>query len=109
MIPVLLVLSKCFYLLNNLSNSSFYSGPPPFGLSRPPFFPGPFLPHPPPNAFIMHPRFPMPNSGPHGMMSPIAPLITNGSDANNSEIIDSQSNEVLASPATDGKYFYKIK
>ncbi|CAF2885569.1 unnamed protein product [Rotaria sp. Silwood2] len=66
--------------------------PPLFGLPRPPFFPPPFMP-PPPNPFMMGPRFPMSVGGPHGMISPIPHLITNGSgggsDANSFEIVDS--------------------
>ena len=60
-----------------------------FGLPRPPFFP-PFMP--PPNPFMMGARFPMPVTGPHGMISPIPHLMTNGSggsDANSFEIVDS--------------------
>lgn len=63
-----------------------------FGLTRPPFFPPPFMP-PPPNPFMMGPRFPMPVGGPHGMISPIPHLMTNGSgggsDTNSFEIVDS--------------------
>ncbi|CAF0751568.1 unnamed protein product [Rotaria sordida] len=66
--------------------------PPLFGLSRPPFFPPPFMP-PPRNPFMMGSRFPMPIGGPHGLISPIQHLITNGSnggsDANSFEIVDS--------------------
>ena len=74
--------------------------------------------HPPhPNPFMLHPRFPMPSGGPHGMISPISQLITNGNDANNSGIIDTsnitpnsnshdvQSNETAGSPIPDGKNF----
>jgi len=70
----------------------------------------------------MHPRFPIPPGGPHGMLSPISHLITNGSDANSSEMIDSsnltpnstsydaQSNGAVVSPLPDGKNsrIYKI-
>ena len=92
--------------------------PPPFGLGRPPFFP-PFLGGPPPNPFMMGPRFPMPMPGPHGLLSPIAHLMTNGSaggsDANSFEHVDStnitpnstsydvQMNGSAASPRDDGK------
>lgn len=45
-------------------------------------------PHHPSNPFMMHPRFPMPTPGPHGMISPIAHLTVNGGDGNSSEMID---------------------
>ncbi|CAF3682940.1 unnamed protein product [Rotaria socialis] len=65
--------------------------PPMFGPPRVPFFPPPFMG--PPNPFMMGPRFPMSVGGPHGMLSPISHLITNGSaggsDANSFEIVDS--------------------
>ncbi|CAF4484310.1 unnamed protein product [Rotaria sp. Silwood1] len=93
--------------------------PPLFGLPRPPFFPPPFMP--PPNPFMMGPRFPMPVGGPHGMISPISHLITNGSgggsDANSFEIVDSinvtpnstsydtQLNGSAVSPIPNGKNF----
>ncbi len=125
MIPVLLVLLKCSYLvkiiyLTKFLSSIFYLGPPLFGLSRPPFFPQAFLSHPPPNPFIMHPRFPISTPGPHGMMSPISHIITNGNDLTSSEIIDSsnlipnstnydtQSNENVISPVPDSKSFQNI-
>ena len=69
---------------------------------------------------MLHPRFPMPPGGPHGMISPISHLIINGNDANNSEIIDSsnitpnsishdvQSNETAGSPIPDGENFQNI-
>jgi hypothetical protein len=64
-----------------------------FGMGRPPFFPPPFLPVPPPPPYMMPPHFPMPVPGPHGMISPIAHLVTNGSvggsDANSFELVDS--------------------
>jgi len=48
---------------------------------------------PPPNPFLMAPRFPMPPGGPHGMISPIPHLMTNGSaggsDSNSFEMVDS--------------------
>ncbi len=77
------------------------------------------MPPPPPNPFMMHPRFSMPTNGPQGMVSPITHLITNSNDANNSEIIDSsnitpnstsydaQSNGEIVSPIPDGKNFSK--
>ena len=74
---------------------------------------------PPPNPFMMAARFPMPMNGPHGMISPIAHLMTNGSgggsDTNSFEIVDStnitpnstsydaQVNGSAASPPLDGK------
>jgi hypothetical protein len=67
---------------------------------------------------MMGPRFPMPMPGPHGMISPIAHLMTNGSaggsDANSFEIVDSTNitpnstsydvplNGSAASPIPDG-------
>ncbi|CAF4112772.1 unnamed protein product, partial [Adineta steineri] len=66
--------------------------PPPFmGFPRPPFFPPSFMSGPPPNAFIMHPRFPMPTTSPHGMISPLSHLMINSNDTNNSEITDSSN------------------
>ncbi|CAF1379791.1 unnamed protein product [Rotaria sp. Silwood1] len=62
-----------------------------FNLPRPPFFPPPFMSYPQPNSFMMHPRFPMTPVGPHGIISPISHLITNGNDTNNSEMIDSSN------------------
>ncbi|CAF1208086.1 unnamed protein product [Adineta ricciae] len=95
----------------------FRMRPPLFGLPRPPFYPPPFLP-PPPNPFMMGARFPMPIGAPHGMISPIPHLITNGSggsDANSFEIVDStnitpnsisydtQLNGSAVSPPPDGE------
>ena len=73
----------------------------------------------PPNPFMMGPRFGMPMGGPHGMISPIAHLTTNGSvggsDANSFEIVDSTNitpnstsydaplNGSAASPIPDSK------
>jgi hypothetical protein len=56
----------------------------------------------------MHPRFPIPTPGSHGMISPISNLMTNGNDLISSEIIDSmnydiKSNEVVISPVPDSK------
>jgi hypothetical protein len=66
----------------------------------------------------------MPVGGPHGMISPIPHLMTNGSggsDANSFEIVDStnitpnstsydaQFNGSAISPAPDGKNFWKEK
>ncbi len=104
----MLIPSKKIIYLTKFLSSIFYSGPPIFGLSRPPFFPQAFLSHPPPNPFIMHPRFPIPTPGSHGMMSPISNLMTNGNDLISSEIIDStnydiKSNEVVISPVPDSK------
>jgi hypothetical protein len=117
MIPVLVAQVKCSFQVNSflknqsffLSQSIFYSGPPLFGLPRPPFFPPQFMP---PNPFMLHPRFPMQPGGPHGMISPIPHLITNGNDTNTSEMIDSpnsasydtQLNGVGISPISDGKH-----
>jgi hypothetical protein len=74
-----------------------------------------------PNPFMMGPRFPMPMGGPHGMISPVGHLMTNGSgagsDTNSFEIVDSanitpnstsydaQLNGSAVSPAPDGKNF----
>lgn len=96
---------------------------PPFGLARPPFFPPPFMP--PPNPFMMAPRFPMPMGGPHGMISPISHLMTNGSgggsDTNSFEIVDStnitpnstsydtQVNGSAVSPPPDGKRSFCLR
>ncbi|CAF4097930.1 unnamed protein product, partial [Adineta steineri] len=56
--------------------------PPLFTMQRPPFFPPPFMPPPPPNPFMMGARFPMPPmGGPHGLISPIPHIMTNGSGA----------------------------
>ena len=90
-----------------------------FGMHRPPFFPPPFMAPVPPNPFMMGPRFGMPMVGPHGMISPIAHLTTNGSvggsDANSFEIVDSTNitpnstsydpplNGSAASPIPDSK------
>ena len=123
---VLPVLKRCFEpvrlpsLSHSLSHHHRSLGPPlPFGLPRPPFFPPHFLSGPPPNPFMMGPRFPMPMAGSHGMLSPIAHLMTNGSaggsDANSFENVDStnitpnstsydvQTNGSAASPRDDGK------
>jgi hypothetical protein len=59
----------------------------------------------------MHPRFPMPNPGPHGILSPISHLINNSNDANTSEIIDSSNStsyDAVVSPVPNGKKFRKI-
>ncbi|CAF0886914.1 unnamed protein product [Adineta ricciae] len=69
----------------------FMPRPPMFGLPRPPFFPTPFMPVPPPNTFMMHPRFPMPAASPHGMISPVSHLLINSNDMSNSENIDSSN------------------
>ena len=75
------------------TNNCFYLGPPPFSFARPPFFPPPFMPPPLPNSFMMAPRFPMTVDSPHGLISPIPHLVTNGNgggnDANSFEIVDS--------------------
>ena len=91
-------------------------------MPRPPFFPPPFLPHPV-HPFMMGPRLPMGMGmpGPHGMISPIGHMMTNGSgggsDANSFEIVDSanitpnstsydpQINGSAASPTPEGKVF----
>ena len=102
-------------------NPSYLLGPPMFGLARPPFFPPPFMPPPPHNPFMMPPRFPMPVGGPHGMISPIPHLMTNGSgggsDTNSFEIVDASSitpnstnydtqlNGSAVSPIPDGRAF----
>ncbi|UJR22902.1 hypothetical protein I4U23_025930 [Adineta vaga] len=99
----------------------FMPRPPMFGLPRPPFYPTPFLPHPPPNAFMMHPRFPMPTTSPHGMISPLSHLMINSNDMNNSENVDSsnitpnstsyerQSNEGVLSPVPENGKQVKTK
>jgi len=92
-------------------------------MPRPPFFPPPFMP--PPNPFLMAPRFPMPPGGPHGMISPIPHLMTNGSaggsDSNSFEMVDStnitpnstsydvQVNGSATSPIPDGNQSYREK
>ncbi|CAF4196018.1 unnamed protein product [Rotaria sp. Silwood2] len=104
------------YQHNNSGGTSptemFIHRPTLFNMPRPPFFPPPFM---------MHPRFPMTPVGPHGIMSPISHLITNGSDTNNSEIIDSsnitpnstsydmESNEIAVSPLPDDEHQTKTK
>lgn len=73
-----------------------------FPLTRPPFFPPPH-----PNAFIMHPRFPISIPGPHGIMSPIPPLMVNNSDNNQSEIFDTSSsivNDLNGSSTADSSF-----
>jgi hypothetical protein len=82
------------------------------------------MPPPSHNPFMMGPRFPMPMGGPHGMISPIPNLMTNGSggsDANSFEIVDSinitpnstsydtQLNGSAVSPIPDGKSFGREK
>jgi hypothetical protein len=69
---------------------------------------------------MMGARFPMPVGGPHGMISPIPHLMTNGSggsDTNSFEFVDSanitpnstsydaQFNGSAVSPTHDGKSF----
>jgi hypothetical protein len=111
-----------FSLIIIIENYFDELGPPLFGITRPPFFPPPFMP-PPPNPFMMGPRFPMPVGGPHGMISPIPHLMTNGSgggsDTNSFEIVDStnitpnstsydvQLNGSAVSPTPDGRSFEK--
>ncbi|CAM2714606.1 unnamed protein product [Rotaria socialis] len=99
----------------------FMPRPPIFNLSGPPFYPPPFMPHPPPNLFMMHPRFSMSPIGPHEMASPISNLVTNANEPNDSEAIDSlnitsnatnyngQSNGVARSPLLDDEQQTKIK
>ncbi|CAF1624304.1 unnamed protein product, partial [Adineta steineri] len=94
--------------------------PPLFTMQRPPFFPPPFMPPPPPNPFMMGARFPMPPmGGPHGLISPIPHIMTNGSgagsDTNSFEIVDpsnitpnsttydAQANGSAVSPTPDGE------
>ncbi|CAF1107005.1 unnamed protein product [Rotaria sordida] len=83
------------YQHNNSGGASptemFIPRPTLFNLPRPPFFPPPFMPPLQANPFMMHPRFPMTPVGSYGIMSPMSHLITNGSDGNNSEIIDSSN------------------
>ncbi len=83
------------------------------------------MPPPPPNPFMMGPRFPMQMGGPHGMISPIPHLMTNGSgggsDTNSFEIVDStnitpnstsydmQLNGSAVSPTHDGRTLEKQK
>ena len=106
-----------FALYQPISSSWFlHVGPPMFGLPRHPFFPTPFMPVPPPNTFMMHPRFPMPAASPHGMISPVSHLLINSNDMSNSENIDSsnitpnstgyerQSNGGVLSPVPESKF-----
>ena len=91
-------------------------GPPPFGLSRPLFYPSPFMPSPQPNLFMMHPRFPMPTAVPHGTTSPIQHLIVNSNEMNSTEMVnssditpnsiscDGQVDGMGDSPATHGEH-----
>lgn len=65
-------------------------------------------------------RFPMPMGGPPGMLSPIPPIMSNGSDTNSFEIVDSvnvtpnstsydaQLNGSAVSPTPPGKDFQHL-
>ena len=107
--------SNYSYFRNKSLLSVVGLGPPQYGFPRPPFYPSTFMPPPPPNLFMMHPRFPMANLPPHGAISPTQHLIINGNETNSAEMVDfsnltpnslnydGQTNDSIHSPSTNGK------